>query len=425
MIPTYGSLPAKSQRIVQEAQEKGLKLEQLVKKIHELKKFERFSEESSEINQLLEESEDQCLNVENIYFIDITINKINRLIETLSQPVKNKINQLEFLIKLIEKYFDQTQINNINNVFNKYKNKLQEELNAKEINKNAINKSLGEIDQCLTTDLKKIKKQMLDYFKNKEVINLYEYKSKIIQFFENNDDYVKTKENNKLSDNEFLVDSITKLDISYQHFEFRLAWINFYKETYEIINTYLLDLDEINIKKSEILKLINDINSFNPNVDSFNILDKKFNLLGDKLKELQELNKINLKEQHTSLIDQLKDSKTNLAIYAEKLKSSWLWVKSGRKKYEVIENIQQKIDILLKYQENQEQTTPNQESITKLQQTINEAKAIVSEYRGISLLRCFATLWGGGKVTSQLLVETLEEQLIDLQSNFDKLSLSR
>lgn len=416
MNTTYPLLPTKSQQIQQEVQEKGLKLQELIKKAQELNRFKQFSKQYSEINELLKESEDQSQNEENIYLIDVTINKITRLIQTISEYVKERINQLEFLTKLVEKYFDKVQINSINIVLNGYKTNLQKELDAKVISKENINICLNELDHCLT--LKKIQEEMLDYFQNKNVNKLYEkYKTEIIRLLESNEDEVKTRNNNKLSEIVFLENSIITFEMSYQHFEAKLTWIDYYEKAFQTINPSLLDLGVINERKSEVQKLINDLNSlesiFDPtNVDSLNILDERLSLLADKL---YELNKINLEKQHSNLIGHLIDSKNNLAMHAEKLKSSFLWVKSSKSKYQVIENIQQKIEALLKSQENQEQTTINQESITELQQTINEAKAILSEYRGISLLRCFATLWGGGKVTSQLLVETLEEQVADLQ----------
>ncbi len=77
------------------------------------------------------------------------------------------------------------------------------------------------------------------------------------------------------------------------------------------------------------------------------------------------------------------------------------------------------MDALLESGANQEHAS--KQIITDLQQTTNNARTNLSEYRGIPLLRCFATLWGGGKETSQFLVQPIEEQLSDLQSNINRL----
>ena len=86
----------------------------------------------------------------------------------------------------------------------------------------------------------------------------------------------------------------------------------------------------------------------------------------------------------------------------------------------------QKIDLLLNPEINIEENASKREitpdKILDLKETLKNANSLLSEYRGISLLRCFATLWGGGRVTSQLLVNKLENQLTDLQTSMSRLS---
>ncbi len=64
-----------------------------------------------------------------------------------------------------------------------------------------------------------------------------------------------------------------------------------------------------------------------------------------------------------------------------------------------------------------------QDDIYKLQEYINEKKItdVLSSYRGFSLLRCFATLWGGGKVKSIEYVEQLQDQLDTLTKNISEI----
>lgn len=49
---------------------------------------------------------------------------------------------------------------------------------------------------------------------------------------------------------------------------------------------------------------------------------------------------------------------------------------------------------------------------------------ILSHYRGFSPLRCFATLWGGGKVTSIKYVKELQQQLDTLTKNISDIRLT-
>jgi hypothetical protein len=145
---------------------------------------------------------------------------------------------------------------------------------------------------------------------------------------------------------------------------------------------------------------------------------------GQKLNELHQLNQNELQNQQDTFIRLIEDSKQDLTDYAKKL--SLLKSKCANNKAEQLQSIIQKIDLLLNPEINREENASNREitpdKILDLKETVKNANSILSEYRGISLLRCFATLWGGGKVTSQLLVNTLDKQLTDLQSNITMIS---
>lgn len=60
-----------------------------------------------------------------------------------------------------------------------------------------------------------------------------------------------------------------------------------------------------------------------------------------------------------------------------------------------------------------------QHDISELQKYIKEKKItdVLSRYRGFSPLRCFATLWGGGRVKSIEYIEQLQDQLDTLTKN--------
>ncbi len=420
MIPQF-ELLSKSQISLEASEERSRKLNDLSVKIKELKRFCEYTE----ITVLLTECENFLLDPKNIYFADVYINKINQLIFSLSLPVKNKIKQLEFLMTLVEKYFDKININRINNIFDEHKNKLQNELDANIINKENINESLNELDQCLTIELKKIQEQILVYFQNKEISKAFEeYKSQVIGFLNNNDEKIKQKDVNEFFNHiEFLDSSIKDFEVSYQQFEARLAWIDYYEREFQAINPKLIDLDVINEKKVEIQDLINDLNLFSHKENCFDTLDKKISLLGEKLNELSQLNYKNFHEQHNQFIERLKKTKNTLTMHVDK-KLSQSTTMLAKAKREKINAINLKINLLLETVINLEDSALNEkitDNISDLKMIITDAKNILFEYRGISLLRCFATLWGGGKVTSQLLVQTLEEQLIDLQSNINRL----
>jgi hypothetical protein len=118
---------------------------------------------------------------------------------------------------------------------------------------------------------------------------------------------------------------------------------------------------------------------------------------------------------------------SNEALTAHNKKLSYSSTQIAMNKSIAIKLIKDKIDLLLNTEINFEDNASSQaviDKISELKQTIKDAKGILSEYRGISFLRCVATLWGGGKVTSQGLVNTLEEQLTDFPSNKTRLSPS-
>lgn len=415
IFPTI-SLPTKNEQAQHDALEKSEKLEQLDEKIHELARFTQFSE----VNELLAESEEQRLNVKNIYFIDVTINKINKLIQELSQPTQLKLKQLKFLKKLIEKYCDQSEVDSINGVLTIYLKKLQNEFDFHVINKDEIAKKIIETDQVLAKR-KKILGKMFDFLQNKEVVGSYvEYKSKIIEYFSDQEKNETENINHFFQKIESLEKSIIEFDISFHKFQERLTCLSSFDE--EFNNAKLVACNDIEIIKSEILTLLETIKSFNPLEKSFEILDDELSCLSQKLEDLYQLNHAELQKQQCNLLDLIKISKENLTKHVDG-KLSQSTSKCAAAKRDKINRINTKINALITLINNEINLEDDVidsrmiDNISELKQTIKEVKTILSEYRGISLLRCFATLWGGGKVTSQLLVNKLEEQLTDLQSN--------
>lgn len=419
MYPIYGAMPSKNEISQQDLQEKLQKLEKLNETIQELEKFRQFDE----INELLIASKALDQNEKNIYLIDVTINKINNLIHSLIKPAQDKINQLKFLMTLIEKYFDQSQVNSINSVFARHKNKLQEEIEASFINREAIDNRIIKIEQLFTNELETILKKMRTYVQDKKVTNNYEtYKLEVIKILEKKDDINKQKNITEFfSDIEFLENSIAQFEASHQQFKIRQEWIDFLDTSFQ--KTKLLETDAINKTKLEIQTLINNLRSFDPRLKSFDILDNELRSLSEKLNELHQLNQDELQKQRDQFIKLIEASKQDFASYAEKL--SLLKSKCAHNKSAQLKIIIGKTDLLLNAEINREDNASSQaviDNISGLKQTIHDAENILSEYRGISLLSCFATLWGGGKVTSKLLVDELEVKLTGLQDNIRFLS---
>ena len=203
------------------------------------------------------------------------------------------------------------------------------------------------------------------------------------------------------------------------------------KEYFSSLTNILLNLDTVNSCKDEIesqIKILSkEFAEFDPRLNSFDTLCDGFQDLSQKLNELYQLNQCELQKQQDEFILLLKHSKQDLMDYADKL--SLLKSKCAHNKSEQLQSIIEKIDLLLnaeiKMEENASNRDISSDKISDLKETLKNANSILSEYRGISLLRCFATLWGGGKITSKLLVNTLEEQLTDLQTNMARLSPSR
>lgn len=408
------SLPTKNQQAQQDAQEKLVKLGQLDEKIRELERFMQFSE----VNELFAESEDRRQNVKNIYLIDVTINKINKLIHELSQPTQLKLEQLQILKKLTEKYFDKSEVDTINGVLTIHLKKLRKELDSHVINKDEIAKKIIDTDQVIASKQKKILGKMFAYLQNKEVIcNYVEYKSKIIEYYLDQEENEPKNINDFFQKVESLEASIIEFDISFQAFQERLACLSHYDEKFN--NAKFVESNDIEKIKSEILVLLETIKSFNPLEKSFKILDDELSSLSQRLEDLYQLNHAELQKQQFNLLELIKISKENLTKHVDG-KLSRSTSNCAASKRDKINRINTKINALINNEINPEDDVIDSrmiDNISELKQTINEAKTILSEYRGISLLRCFATLWGGGKVTSQLLVNKLEEQLTDLQSN--------
>lgn len=398
-------------------------LAELQDKIFDLERFQNFIG----VNDLLDESRKIIVdNDKDIERIRINIKKIVNEIYLLQEPVQKKIRQLKFLMALIEKYFDQSQVNSINSVFAKHRNMLQEMLETNPIETESINARINAIDHLFASELIKIPKAMVAYLQDKNFIYNYEnYKTEIIEIIENNDINTKQINNNEnLASIEFLETSIAEFEISYQNFQARLAWITCYDKIFQ--NEKLIVSDEIDKAKFEVQGLINDLNSFNPREKSFAILDNELGLLSQRLNDLHQLNHVALQKQQCNLIELIKISKDKLTKHVEK-KLSQSTSKCAASKRDQINGISTKINALINCEINPDDDafhSQMSDNISELKQTINAAKVILSEYRGISLLRCFATFFGGGKVTSQLLVQNLEQQLTDLQNNVNGQALS-
>ncbi|KAF5271662.1 hypothetical protein FQR65_LT05283 [Abscondita terminalis] len=389
------SLPTKKQQAQQDALEKSEKLEQLDEKICELERFIQFSE----VNKLLEESEEQRQNVKNIYLIDVTINKINKLIWELSHPFQCKLEQLKFLRTLIEKYFDQSEVDSINGALTIHLKKLQKELDSFVINKDEIDKKIIDCDQIIASKQKKILGKMFAYLQNKEVIcNYVEYKSKIIEYYSDQEENEPKNINDFFQKIESLEASIIEFDISFQAFQERLTCLSHYDGKFN--NAKLVESNDIEKIKSEILVLLETIKSFNPLEKSFAILDDELSSLSQRLEDLYQLNHAELQKQQCNLLDLIKISKENLTEHVDG-KLSRSTSKCAASKRDKINRINTKINALINNEINPEDDVIDSrmiDNISELKQTIKEAKTILSEYRGISLLRCFATLWGGGKM---------------------------
>lgn len=105
-------------------------LAELKNKIVELERYKNFSE----IRALLEKSKINIANEKDVDVITKNIKNIDDTIYRLIYPAKEKIKQLKFVMKLIIKYFDKKQVENIKVSLTKYCETLQKEIDSEIIN---------------------------------------------------------------------------------------------------------------------------------------------------------------------------------------------------------------------------------------------------------------------------------------------------
>ncbi|TLY47130.1 MAG: hypothetical protein E6K54_07140 [Gammaproteobacteria bacterium] len=394
---------------------------------NELQDFEEFYGVGRLLQQAQNLIDEQDVQLEEI---NKGIDEIKNFIE-LNSPVKEKLCQINYLMQYINFYFKPNEAQAINSELDLFKNHLEQLRNKGLDNESNSNNFFAELDLILVNRIEELFKKIKEiYFERKLSPSFETYFNDQVELLKPVEGEQKTKTHLIFQQLYWLINFLNQFEVSYSKFNELEEKFKNDRNKYLELCKKLINSEVINDRKKTIeekIEILNkDFHDFNPSVNFPQQLELGLTQLDTTLNELFNFNQAELctqQEQYAKLIDLLIGSKVNLTLHAKKLKSNFLWAQSGKNKYQAIENIQQKMDALLESGANQEHASSSEEIITDLQQTINEAKAILSEYRGISLLRCFATLWGGGKVTSQLLVETLEEQLSDLQNNITKLPL--
>ena len=394
--------------------------ERLSDLISELKLFQEFYG----ADKLLQQA--QCL----INQFDAQIEEIYRCIDQikhfikLNTPLKEKLDQISYLMECV-KYSIKSEGRLINSELDIQKKQL-EQLRSSGFDKIANSENIfSELDLIFVSLIEELFNKIKETYSVKRLNSAYQgyVESKVESIQSINEDQ-KTKLPYLLQKLDWLMKFLSQLEYSYQQFnELKVTFENV-KEEYSKLCPGLINLQTIcdikNTIEQQIDILNKDFSDYDPSVNFPQQLELVLTPLVTKLNELSAINQVELRnqqEQYTKLVELLINSKADLTMHANKLKSNFLWAQSGKNKYQAIEKIQQKMDALL------ESGTKHvsKQIITDLQQTINDAKTILSVYRGIPSLRCFATMWGGGKVTSLFLVQNLEEQLADWQSNINRL----
>lgn len=406
------------------------KISESLEELTILKNQLSFFQEFSGVDKLQEEAQFFLNDIENIQIENIITckSKINNFIK-LNYPIKEKIDQINYLMPLIEMYFEQTEVQTINSALATQKNKLKQLMNKELKNEDEIEKPIIAIDLIFLNRiqelLKKIKQSSLNRFNVPNYLTYLVSRLELISQSENEIKDNKEKISILFNQLNFSIEFVKHLEISIKEFEELQHSFKSKREKYQELHEDLIKLEPIyasKIKVEQQIEILNEkFDMFDPSEESLVVLKHGLQDLDYELNELQQLNQSALQNQQVELIRQIKVTQQDLSKYSKKL--ALLDTKSTNNKAQQLKLINSEIESLLNPENLEEDTSKTMaDNIEKLKHTMNDAKDILSEYRGISLLRCFATLWGGGKVTSQLLVNTLDEQLTDLQTNMSRLS---
>ena len=401
---------------------------ELQNKTAELERYHNFAQ----VNELIDEIKNIMASEKNVGAITEYNKKIDDLIKKLTQPIQEKFSHLAVLNELIEKYCDQGEVQSLNSALAIQEKKLKAEIANDSINPREIENNLSKIDSISHRNLKKI------LVKIKQSLSETSWDGKYKNYLDSQIDLlsISEKEINEKSAEiaacfdiiKFVIKSITGLETSHEYFTNLAKNFNLAEECFNELTHTLVNSNAVNFCKDQVeqkIKILsNEFTEFDPKSMSLDHLNLRFFELNQKLNELHQLNQNELQDQKDTFIRLIEDSKQDLTDYAKKL--SLLKSKCAHNKSEQLQIIIQKIDLLLNPEINIEENASKREitpdKILDLKETLKNANSLLSEYRGISLLRCFATLWGGGRVTSQLLVNKLENQLTDLQTSMSRLS---
>ncbi|MGC1854906.1 MAG: hypothetical protein WA659_06000 [Candidatus Aquirickettsiella sp.] len=388
------------------------------------------------VNKLLEESKNILAKQTDVGLVTDCNTKIDNEIKILRQPIQEKFDQLNFLMNLIEEeYSNKKEIESLNSALAIQKKKLKTEMEKDLIDPKEIKKKLSEIDAICVKYLKKIVEKIKNAFLEKAWDSRYKnYLASQLGLIKLSEEAIseKTTEISACIDAiKALINSITEFKANHQCFTNLTKNLNLTAEYYHQVISALVNSEAVNFCKDQVEQKINILNKefseFDPRSKSVNDLNLDLCELAHKLNELHQLNQKELQIQQKQLFLLIQISEKELTFHAKRLLQSN--IHSAKEKFNSIQKITKKIELLVKAETNQENDASNEvllENIAILKQTLSQVKDVVSKYRGISFLRSFAAFfWRGGKVTSELLVNTLNEQLDDLKTNTTRLSLSK
>lgn len=373
-------------------------------------------------NKLLTKTAFLLENEENIECGDLTLhkNELNKFIY-LIYSIHKRVKQFSLLNSLVQRYCDSSESQD---QIDKQKTELEKEITKYPLDSQEIQNRLTQINFIFCENFKKIFKKIKELLERDHNNEYKDYFENHLNFFTQLEDIIENSFPNGLTS----LDTICNTFVSIIEFERKhplfLIFSETFKRKYDELIPTLLNVEIINLYKNELKdqskNLYSKLSTFDPNPKTFEILDHDLAEFHKKLNALQKLNDKykELNKQQEALISLIDSSGKKLNGHAENLPQSGMF--SAKAKYQEIKKIKDKIDVLFNSVRNQEIEVSGQvliNSISELQQTINEAKEVLSKYRGILFLRCFATLWGGGKVKSEWLVNELEMHLVALQSN--------
>ncbi len=276
----------------------------------------------------------QCLvnqldaQIEEIY---TCIGQIKHFIE-LNTPIKEKLDQINYLMQCVE-YCIKDKAQLINRELVIQKNQLEQLRSNSLDNISNSDNIFSELDLIFVNQIEELFNKIKEIYSKRPLSSgCQAYLEGKIGLIQPIDGDQKTKVCYLFQQLYWLIDFLNNFEYSNQQFNELKAKFKSDQEEYSNLCAELINSENISDRKKTIeqqIKILNkDFSHFDPAVNFPQELELGLIQLDTKLNELSTVNQAELRnqqEQYAKLIDLLIDSKVNLTLHANKLKSNFLW----------------------------------------------------------------------------------------------------